>query len=128
MYYFSYCHVARMRKLFCINKKQTVIFIVVEDMIFWVKHWMFWIPKSCALNALRCQSHMGELFYYQLPDFHQVIWEGLQIFFTNFFWFTTRSFPIFKLLNSMAINTFKVIKKICAIHLVWLYRNWSSLW
>ena len=33
MQYFSYCHVAGRRKLFRICKKQTVIFIIVKDMI-----------------------------------------------------------------------------------------------
>ena len=30
---------------------------------------------------------MGELFYYQWPGFHQVIWKELQILFYKFFWF-----------------------------------------
>ena len=43
---------------------------------------------------------MGELFYYQWPGFHQVIWEGLQIFFINSSGLQQDVFPIFKLLNS----------------------------
>ena len=82
-----------------------------DDSIFWFKQWMFWIPKSCTPNVLRCQSRTGKLFYYQWPGFHQVIWEGLQIFFCKFFWFTTTSFFNLKLLNSKVINTFKVIKQ-----------------
>ena len=62
------------------------------------------------LRCQSCMSHMGVLLYYQWPGFHQVIWGGLQIFYYKFFWFAT-SFPIFKLLNSMVINLFKVIKK-----------------
>ena len=31
------------------------------------------------MNVLRLQSRMGEIFYYQWPDFYQVILEGLQI-------------------------------------------------
>ena len=91
--------------MFRIYKKQTVIFIVVEDMIrFFLsniecfEYRMFWIPKSCKSNVLRCQSRTGELFYYQWPGFHQVIWEELQLFLCKFFWFTT-SFSDFKLLN-----------------------------
>ena len=66
-----------------------------DDSIFWFKHWMFWTPKSCTPNFLRCQSRTGKLFYYQC----------------KFFWFTTRSFFNLKLLNSKVINTFKVIKQ-----------------
>ena len=62
------------------------------------------------LRCQSCMSHMGVLLYYQWPGFHQVIWGGLQIFYYKFFWFAT-SFPIFKLLNSMVVNLFKVIKK-----------------
>ena len=70
------------------------------DSIFWVKHWVFWIPKLCTSNVLKHQSPMGELFYYQWPGFHQVIWEGLQICFINFSGLQQDVFPIFKLLNS----------------------------
>ena len=65
-----------------------------RDSIFWVKHRMFWISKSCASNVLRLQSCTGK-FYYQWPGFHQVIREGLQIFFHKFFWFITWSFSNF---------------------------------
>ena len=43
---------------------------------------------------------MGELFYYQWPGFHQVVREGLQIFFITFSGLQQYVFPIFKLLNS----------------------------
>ena len=62
------------------------------------------------LRCQSCMSHIGVLLYSQWPDFHQVIWGGLQIFYYKIFCFAT-SFPIFKLLNSVVINMFKVIKK-----------------
>ena len=40
--YFSYCRVAARKKLFCIYKKQTVIFIFVEDVI-----WFFGSNIEC---------------------------------------------------------------------------------
>ena len=61
---------------------------------------MFWIPKTSGSNVLRHQSHPGELFYYQWSVFHQVIWEGLQIFFITFSGLQDEVFLIFKLLNS----------------------------
>ena len=55
----------------------------------------FW---NCPLNTkvihircLRCQWHTGELFYYQWPGFHHLIWEG-SIFFNKFFWLTNKKF------------------------------------
>ena len=86
-----------------------------------VKNQMFWIPNSSASNVLRCQSRLGWLFYYQLLGFHQVIWGELQIPFyilhlillvyNKFFW-----------LNSVVINTFKVIKIFHTIYLDWIQK------
>ena len=102
--------------MFCIYKKQTVIFIAVEDVIQFFESTSYVLNTSacasCASNFLRCQSRTGELFSYQWPDFHQVFWEALQIFISLSG--LHQVFPIFKLLNSTVINTFKVI-----IHLVW---------
>ena len=35
-------------------------------------------PQVICIKSLRCQWHTGELFYYQLPRFHQLIWEWLK--------------------------------------------------
>ena len=63
---------------------------------------MFWIPKSCALNDLRCQSYKGELFYFIINGLvFIVIWEGLTRFFDKIFWFKrvrTLSFLILPLI------------------------------
>ena len=119
-------------KLFCIYKKETVILILVEDVIQFfgskiecvglfqkkeigVEDILFWIPLEIfhfftlgipdkvklhpwkfykiVLDPLEIPSGIqGELFYYKCPRFHHLIWEGLQIIFYKFFWFTTRIF------------------------------------
>ena len=58
---FFYCHVAGKRKLFHIYQKQTVIFIVVEDMIQFCGSDIecFECLKSRESNILRRQSRTG---------------------------------------------------------------------
>ena len=51
------------------------MFIVIEDMIQFFRSNIecFEYPELCTLNALRHQSDMRELFYYQWPGFHHTL-------------------------------------------------------
>ena len=80
------------------------MFIVVEGLI----QFLGW-NIECFEYLSHVHGHLptGELFCYQWSGFHQVVWEGLQIFLNKFLVYRHNFFPIFKLLNPTVINTFK---------------------
>ena len=72
-----------------------------SDSVFWVKHQMFSIPKSCAWNVLRQQSHKGKYSIINGLVFIKSFEKDYNYFFISFSSSQQKVFLIFKLLNSM---------------------------
>ena len=76
---------------------------------------MLWIPKSCASNVFKVP--VTNITYGGITVINGLVFiksfeEDYKYFIVKFSGLQKQIFPIFKLLNSAAINTFKAIKKI----------------